>query len=816
MLSNAFKVAIRNLMKYRGFSFINITGLAVGLAVTLLIAVFVQHELTYDFQQSKHDRIYRVVRDFLDRDGTVSLRLSFLAPAFTSVLREEFPEIEEVVRGFNGGGWLVQNGDRKIYSDKLSFADANIFKVFDVGLIVGDPATALQEPYTLILSQSMALQLFGEENPLGKSVLIDGKYPMKVTGVFRDQQSNTIWHYNVLASFKTLEVYMREVRGRDVFTDDNWGNNSYMHWVLLKPGTDWKALERKFDGVLDKRIPAWPAEDGSVPKPSSWTHLYLQPLTSIHLHSHRDSEIEPTSDIRIVMMLVVIALFILALACVNFINLATARSASRAREVGLRKVIGAARQSLVFQYMIESTVITVIAAAIAVLLVSLVLPSFSTFVGIQGKLSLMSTSELLLLLLATVLVTGFAAGLYPALYLSGFTPIRILRGELTKGKGGARLRRVLVVFQYVVSITLLIGVGVVFRQLNYMRNSNLGFNKEQVITLGVNNGLYNNWPAVKFALARIHGVVSVTESSRIPSGRLRDANGGSLEMPNGEMKMIESRLADVRIDQDFFKTFGVPFVAGRDLSVDFPADSGSSFILNEAAVNRFNLGTPSEVIGRRIQYGGHDGTIVGVVKDFHFESMHQSISPVVFYLPKASGSIGPMSIRIAPEGIRKTLAEIKAIWNEYDQTFPFDYTFLDEQVDRQYRTEQRLMALLGSFSLFAVFVASLGLFGLAAFTAERRTKEIGIRRTLGATTVSVIQLLSGEFTKLVLISNVIAWPIAGYAMYHWLRQFPYHVSLSPWIFLGASLLALAIALGTVMTQAARVARTNPVDALRYE
>ncbi len=812
MLTSYLKIAWRNLRKHRVYSLINVLGLAVGIAVCLLIGLYVQDELSYDQQHEHADRIYRVVRDFLNPNGEVSLALSHIAPPFGPYLQEDFPELEEVTRIWYGGMWLFSTGDgedaRHVQEDQYMFAEQDFFEVFTLPLVHGDPATALTDPNCVLLSEDLANRIFGRTDVVGETVKLDNTYDVKITGVFETMSHNTHLPAHAIASFATIE------REWDIFESDNWGSNNFGTYILVPEGFDPDAFEAKLPGFLDKRMPTFEREDGGIGYASSWTRLKLQPLSSIHLRSHLADERTQRGDIRHVWLFSAIGISILILACVNFMNLATARSAGRAREVGLRKVIGANRKMLLAQFLGESMLITAMALVLAVILVELALPYFDNLIGRPLDFAPFTNLWTIPALIGVWLLVSLLAGFYPAMYLSGFTPNRILRGELTHGKRGAIVRKALVVSQFVVSVGLIVAVGVVLKQMQYIQHKTLGFETENIIRMSVGDDeMRNDWPLIKQRLQSHPGVIAATTSSRIPSSRLLDSGGAQIEAGD-EIIEYPIRLPDVKVDADFFRVYDIPMVAGRDFDPALATDSASACIINETAARVAGNSNVDDAVGKRIVYNDQDMTIVGIVKDFHFESLHQEITPIFFYIrPQWSGNI---SLGAAPGQTMAVMNLLEDIWDEYWPNWPFQYDFLDQRLENLYRGEQQVMTLFTWFAGLAVFIACLGLLGLAAYTAERRTKEIGIRKTLGASAGQIIVMLNREFALLVGIATLIAWPLAWYGMNRWLETFAYRTALSLDLFLIAGVLALLIALAVVTTQALRAVSVHPVKALRHE
>lgn len=798
MWKNYLVSALRNLGKNKGFSFINIAGLAVGMACCLLILLYIQDELSYDRYHENADRIYRATREWFNSDGTTSLHLGMVAPPFKDLLVTDFGEIEEAVRLLAIGGMVVSFGDKSFREDRFFFAEQNVFKIFSFPMIAGNPETALRDPGTVVITRSFARKYFGDGDPMGNVLDLDVlgiKASLMVTGVTEDVPENAHFHYDMLGSFKTYEAI-----GTDL---DSFGSNNYATYLLMPEGYDIRKLQAAMPEFIDRHM----GQDMHTR-----TMLHFQMVTDIHLHSHLDSELEPNSDIKYIYIFGAIAFFVLLIACINFMNLATARSAGRAREVGLRKVIGAARSQLISQFLGETVLIAVLALAAAIILVLLALPWFRDFTG--KSLALTAGNSLFIIgsMVGITLFVGFIAGSYPALYLSSFRPALVLRGMLGAGGRSTRFRTVLVVMQFAVSIALIVCMSIVYEQLDYVRNKRLGFDEERIVMIRGTDEMIRRHDAIRDRLMAHPVVVNVAASKRVPSGRLLDSSGSRI-FREGTAESVEFRIAFIPVAFDFFSTYRMEIAAGRDFSREFPSDSTHAFILNETAVRGIGW-TPEEAVNQEFGYGNRRGTIIGVVKDFHFESMHQPISPIVFFIRESN--INTFSIRLAPRDIPGALAFLEGVWREYMPKYPFEYAFIDERFDRQYRAEEKLGRLFGYFSVLAVVIACLGLFGLASYTAERRRKEIGVRKVLGASVSSIVRLLAFEFGRLVLIANIIAWPVAYFAMERWLRDFAYRTDIGLTSFVAAAAAALVIALATVSFQAVKAAVADPVDAIKFE
>jgi putative ABC transport system permease protein len=647
----------------------------------------------------------------------------------------------------------------------------------------------------------------------------------------RDVPENSHLHFDFLASFITFKGHFPYHKdGSDYFFGTtNFSDNVTYTYMRLAGDADSREVAARFPGFIDRHLPTYESETGDIiyPSqwnnlvpgdiiyPSQWNNLVLRKVTDIHLYSHTNNELEPNSDIRYVTLFTLIAAFILIIACINFMNLSTARAIKRAREVGLRKVVGANRKLLTAQFLGESLLFALLAMALALALVSILLPYFSAFSGHELSLGLLTNAEGLLILAGVLLITGLAAGLYPAVYLSAYKPATILRGELTRGTRGAMMRKIMVVFQFAISAALIISVGVVFKQMRFLKNADLGFQRENIVMIPSNRVVLQNWFEIKNELLKNPRILAATLSKRAPSGRLLDAPGFRAEV-NGEMVDGSFSMPHNRVEHDFFKTYGMKIVAGRDFSVDFPTDENEAFILNETAVRRLGLISPEDAVGLPMETRAPDlkGRVIGVVADFNYESLHKEIVPMVTYIQV--GQTNTVSLRIAAGNIQETIAYVQGIWGRFHPGYPVSYTFLDDRLNALYRNETRMMEMFGYFSMLAIFIACLGLFGLASFTTEQRTKEIGVRKVLGATVSKIIILLSREFAKWVLVANIIAWPIAYFAMNTWLNSFAYRTNIGWAAFLLTGVLTSMIALLTVSYQSVKAALANPADSLRYE
>jgi putative ABC transport system permease protein len=813
MFKNYLITTWRSLLRSKGFSVLNIAGLAVGLAVCFLILLFVRAETSYDGYHEGVDRLYRVQRAWLDSDGSIGSEFSTLAPGFVPFLRTDFPEIEKAARIWGPGDMVVKSGDKVFTEPRLFFADPEIFDVLTLPLIQGEPAEVLGEVGYVVVSRTTAHKYFGAENPVGRSLVLPAfnNRDLLVSGVMEDMPFNSHVHFDFLASYATLGGLQGSGADDYFLGTRNFSDNVTGVYIRLAENARLPEILARIPAFIDKCLPARTDEQGRLVKTSSGQTLHFQKVKDIHLFSHTRAEYEPNGDIRTVRLFTVIALFILAIACVNFVNLSTARGARRAREVGLRKVVGAARRMLAVQFLGESFLITLISLVLSAGLMSLALPAFGRFIGYPFRIGHLFSGAGPVILLGGLLVTALAAGLYPALY----NPSAILRGELTQGTRGTTLRKSLVVFQFAISIALIFSVTVIARQTRFVRTADLGYDRDNIICIPVERKLSARWTDFKTELLRETSIRGATLSKRAPSGRLLDAPGFWAEV-KGERVRNTVGMPHNRVEHDFFKTYGMTIVAGRDFSVDIPSDATEAFILNETAVQRLGFESPEAAVGA--PFGtfapNRNGRVIGVVRDFNYESLHRRIVPIVTYI--APFQANTLSLRIAPGSLGRVMRHVQTVFDAYYPSGAVSYEFLSGRLAALYRLEERTMRMFFFFGLLAVAIGCLGLVGLAAYSAERRTREIGIRKVLGASAAGIAGLLSREFTRWVVLANLVAWPAAYFGMTKWLQSFAYRISIGVWPFVFSGALALVIALATVSYQAVRSARSDPVQALRYQ
>ena len=813
MIRSYLTIALRNLVKQRFYSVINILGLAMGLAVCLLITLFVLDEVSYDRYHEKADRIQRVQLSY--SLGGQGGDFSVVAAPVAHTVAETYPEVENAVRFRIQGGYTIQQDDNIYREEKVAFADSSLFDVFTLPLRYGDSQTALVQPNTLVISTTVAEKYFGSrwENdpPLDKTLLVGREKELyQITGIFEPLPSNSHFHFDILLSMASWEESREEA----------WLNNNFYTYLLVREGTDLPALQTKLNETFKTYAAPQIEEYANVSyeeflSAGNRFEYQLQPLTNIHLYSDLGYEIEANGDIRYVYIFSAIALFVLLIACVNFMNLSTARSAGRAKEVGIRKTLGSVRKQLITQFLVEAVLITFLALLLAILLAEVTLPFFNDLADKQLVIRYLHPWYFLPLVLGLALTVGLLAGSYPAFFLSAFRPASVLKGKLASGLNRSWLRSSLVVLQFGVSMVLITGTVVVYQQLNHIRNKKLGYDKEHVLV--VHNTYYLGQQAETFKneALRQSGVVGASLSGFLPASSFSNTNRSVFPGKNPESEQSTS-LDWFWVDQDYIPTMGMEMVAGRNFSRQYATDT-AALIINEAAARYFFQ--DRDPIGQELStFGDAPGEIrsfavVGVVQDFHYNTMRQKIMPLVIGY---GDNITALSLRVQPAQIETALGKLESRWKQLVPGLPFEYSFLDDRFNDMYQSEAKLGKIFTVFCSLAIFIACLGLFGLASYTAEQRMKEIGIRKVLGASVSSLVFMFSGNFTKLVVVALLIAVPVSYFMMNRWLENFAYKVTLGPSTFLIAGGIALLIAWLTVGVQAVRAALSNPVDSLKSE
>ncbi|SDA69112.1 putative ABC transport system permease protein [Algoriphagus alkaliphilus] len=808
MFKNYFKIVFRNAKKHPMYVLINLTGLAIGMAVSIVILLYVQYELSYDKYHPDADRIYRVSRAWFNQDGEESLHLGHLAPPFGPLIQSDFPEDVAVsARLFNFDA-LIKSGSNAMVEERFFFADPESFDLFSWEIIEGEAQKALREGDGIILTESTARRYFSNESAIGKELLAElagQEFTFQVRGVIRDMPENSHFHVDFLASMIPVVQFYG---GQEAFMS-NYGSNNFSTFIKLAEGVDGKAFEAKLPAMIDRHM----GENQAGIPMSKGTKLNLWPISDVHLHSNLASEIEPNGNIAYVVVYLAVALFILLIACINFMNLSTARSSLRSMEVGLRKVMGADKMVLIRQFMGESFVMTLFAMVLAILLVYLFLPFFSDFTDKNLSLNFIENPEYLLGIFGLIVFVGLISGSYPALFLSGFMPAKVLKGAFKAGKGHENFRSVLVIGQFAISVILIVAVLVVVRQLDYMQSKDLGFQKEDILVLPNSAQINSNYLIIKDRLENHPGIKEVSISSRVPSGRLLDSQGTTAEV-NGELTQLNVRIADIHVAHNFLSTYGIPLEAGRDFDFQRASDSTEAFILNEAAIRAIGWANSEEAVGKQFLYGDRRGFVTGVMQDFHFESLHQPIVPIVFMISQNRNN--QVSIKIDAAQREQVLAYLAGEWAQLRPDYPFEPLFVDEGFNRQYESEAKVKTIFTFFSVLAILISILGLLGLVTFATEQRTREIGIRKVMGAETGNILVLLGKDFLKLVAIGFLIAIPVSWFGMNNWLEDFAYKTGIGWTTFLWAGLIAGIIAAATVTFQTLKAAWSNPIKSIKNE
>jgi putative ABC transport system permease protein len=791
MFKSYMKVALRGLKRHKGYSFINITGLAIGMACCLLICLWVLDELSFDRFHADVDRLYRVEFDqnYSGKDFHVTVTQYPMARA----LEAELPEIEEAVRYSYMGEQLVRYEQTSLYEDDVFVVDPAFLEIFSFPLLQGDPKTALNEPKSAVISQDMADRYFGGENPIGKTLNFNNRTDLQVTGILKKIPANSSLQFQCLLSFKLVE--------QAGTVSDSWNSNNVPTYVRLKEGASAAQMGPKILDLVTRHT------SNDNPTFTEDLTYALMPLTRIHLYSHFGFYEGPKAA-QYVYIFSVVAFLVLLIACINFMNLSTARSAKRAKEVGIRKVVGAVRGEIIRQFYAESLLFTLVSLVFALGLVGALLHPFNAVTGKSISLDLFSYWQLLLGLAGVALFTGWISGSYPALFLGSFQPIRTLRGKLKSGPKSKAFRRLLVVVQFTLSISLIIGTGVVYSQLNFLKSKNLGFEQEHAVYIpmrGVDRGLYAQ---LKTELSQSPELLGVSGGRSRPSRIGSNTDSAVWEGKDPEMDVSTYM---TQVDYDFFETMGIEFVEGRSFSKEFPTDEEAAYIINEELVKVMGVASAENM---RFGFEDMNGQVIGVVKNFHFLSLKQNIEPLVITLNPTA--INYIVIRLTGRSIPSSLAFIEETWKRIVPNFPFEYRFMNEDFDARYRSEMRMGDILKYFAGFAVFIACLGLLGLASFAAEQRTKEIGIRKVLGASSPQIGMLIYKEFILLLGAANLVAWPISYLVMRGWLQDFAYRTGMSVAIYVLAAAAAALCAFVTVSYQALKASQANPVKALRYE
>ena len=812
MLKNYFKIAWRNIIRQKAYSAINIVGLAIGIAACLLILQYVSFELSYENFHANKDRIYRVRQDRYD-NGRLSTQWAAGAYAVGNSFKEAIPEIEDYVKLVQQSEAVAHINNQPIKFDKVFFASGSFFSIFTYPLVSGDAKKALVEPFTAALSESTARTLFGHTNVVGKTLELNRRSNYKITAVYKDPPVNTQLRPKILLSYPTFV----KRQGPDNNPETAWLWDGCLTYVLLREGAVPATVEAKFRPIVEKQVAAELKKHGmELQKDKVAVTYLLQPLRDIHLYSHYMMEPEPNGDGKTTYLLLGIAFFIAVIAWINYINLATARAVSRAREVGIRKAIGSRRLQLIGQFLSESALLNVLAFVLALIIVLLAIPGFNQLSGQQLSFSLFQKSSFWLGLGALFITGIFFSGLYPAFVLSGFKPIEVLKGKMTATGQGAILRKGLVVFQFAASLFLLIGTLAVYKQIKYMREQSLGINIDQTLVVrppivGIDSTYLDKMTAFKEELKENRSIHAVTISSSIP-GEAVGWNAGGIKLV-GTDGSTQNQYRIIGVDYDFLQTYGIKLAAGRLFSKDFGTDD-HAVIFNKRGLQQLGFNKPQEALGKKIDFWGDQYTIVGVTENFHQQSLREAYEPLIFRLiPDIRGYL---SVKTSALDARQTIQNVKAHWNIFFPGNTFEYFFLDDHFNDQYKADKRFGQVFGLFTTLAILVACLGLFGLASFTTIQRTKEIGIRKVLGASVSGILKLLFREFTLLLFIAFFIAVPVAWLTIKNWLQGYAFRIDLHWSYFLLPFMAIIAIAVLTVSFQSIKAALANPVKSLRTE
>ncbi len=805
MIKNYFKIAWRNIMRHKAYSAINIFGLAIGIASCLLILRYVSFELSYENFQVKKDRIYRIQQDRYD-NGKLSTQWAAGAFAVGNSFKDAIPEIEDYVKLVQNGRVITEVSNQPVKIEKVFFASGSFFNIFTYPLLAGDPSTALKEPFTAALSETTARRIFGSTNVIGRRLELNRNSNYAITAVYKDAPVNTQIKPDILLSYATFI----KMRGPDNNPETAWEWDGCLTYVLLRKDANPSAVEKKFPPIVEKFVGA------DMKKYNAAVTYHLQPLKDIHLYSHYMFEPGENSDGKTVYLLLGIAFFIVIIAWVNYINLATARAITRAREVGVRKAIGSQRKQLIIQFLSESAVMNGVAVVLALLILMAAIPGFNALSGQQISFSLFGQSQFWVSL-AALLITGiFLSGLYPAFVLSGFKPIEVLKGNMGSATRGSLLRKSLVVFQFAASLFLLIGTVTVYRQIQYMRKQSLGINIDQTLVLtapsvGIDSTFLQKMTAFKKELQQQSSVKDITVSTSIP-GEPVAWNAGGIKLV-GTDENTQKQYRVIGVDYDYMKTYGLKLIGGRIFSKDFSTDD-SSVIFNRKAIEQLGFNKPEEALNKRIDFWGRRYTIVGVTENFHQQSLHEAYEPLILRLiPDVNGYL---SVKTDAAQAAKTINVVKTAWDKFFPGNTFEYFFLDDHFNDQYKADQRFGQVFGLFTGLAILVACMGLFGLASFTTLQRTKEIGIRKVLGASVISILRLLYSEFAILLLVAFVIAAPLAWLTISGWLQGYAFRIKIHWIYFVFPFIFIIAIALITVSYQSIKAAIANPVASLRME
>ena len=776
MFKNYFKIAIRNFLRHKGYTFINIAGLAIGIACCILIMLWVQDELSYDRFHENADDLYV---------ATFSNGSKVTPTALSDFLKTEYPEVIHTSRYSDQGRNLLRYKNKETYEEGGIMVDPDFLTMFTIPFLKGNPETAHDDPNSILLSEQIALKLFGTSDPIGQTLTYNTSLDMKVSGVFEDYPPNSHMRFQYLIPTALAMTYNENF--------NTWDVNNIRTYVQLHKNTPVQSVDAKITDVVERH------------RPQDKRPLSLQPITRVHLNPFNSSG----GTILYVYLFSAMAFFILLIACINFINLTTARSSSRAKEVGIRKTVGACRAHLVRQFFGESLILTLIASGLAIGLVFLFLPMFNNLTSKTFTWELLIQQTIVLGICGIIFLTVIIAGSYPSLLLSRFQPVKVLKGKLLTSMKGTLFRKILVVLQFSLSIFLILGTLMIFRQVHFLRERDVGYNRDNIVYFGIGTRFRNNFDTIKTELLTNTNILNATLTDIAPYRWMSNAGFGDVHWEGKTHQQVKMVMTSV--DYDYLETFGLKMAQGRFFSKEFSTDASDAYVVNQAAVRAMDMDDP---IGKELRVWDLSKRIIGVVEDYHFESLHNKIIPMAMRIDPTWHN--QACVRISPHRIPDTLAFLGSKWKEIYPEYPFEYRFLDETIQSQYRSEQAIGKIVTVFTILALFISCLGIFGLSSFTAEQRTKEIGIRKVLGATVSSIIKHISKEFVILVIIANIIIWPLAYFLLNRWLQTFAYRIDIGWWTFVLTGISVLVVSLLTVSWQIIRAATANPVDSLRYE
>lgn len=800
MIKNYLKIVIRNIKRHKGYSLINIAGLAIGLSCCLLIMMWVMDELSYDQFHENKDNIFRVEQD-QNYSGNI-FHVNVTPYPMAEGLIAEIPEVKNATPYPYVGTLLMRYGDKSFFENSTRAVTPAFLDMFTFPLISGDKSTALRTPYSMVITERLAEKYFGDSDPIGEVINVNNQYDFTVSAVLKNIPTNSDIRFNILVPFE----FMKEMGN----TIDQWGWNSIVTYVQLHDHAHIDDVNKKITDLrFNRTLDNWEGtqEELEEYKKGTKTQFMLNPLVDIHLHSYFGYS-QNAGPIVYVYIISAIAAFVLLIACINFMNLSTARSANRAKEVGLRKVVGAVKNNLIGQFYCESILLACISLILSLFIIGLILPSYSTFVHKEFSLWTLLQWKFILGMISVTLLTGIVSGSYPALFLSSYQPLTILRGEFRSGSKGLFFRKTMVVIQFTLSLVLIIGTIIIYSQVNFMKSKELGFDKEHLITIPLRGNTNESFSILKHEMLRDQKVIDVTGTNFYPTSIGSNSGGAEWDGKDPDFRVL---ISFGSVNYDYLKTMKIDILEGRSFSEKFATDTSSAFIINEELAK---LLRKDIVVGQNFSFVGKEGTIVGVIKNHHFQSVERKIEPLAIDLSPTDNNF--MLVRLQVGDPLAAVDYVKSVWEKVIPNYPFSYDFVDQILEDRYSDWEDISGLIKYFAMLAIFIACLGLFGLASFTAEQRTKEIGVRKVLGASVGSIILLMSREFTKWIVVANIIAWPISYFVMTNWLQNFDYRISISIWIFIISAMLTLVIALITIISQAFKSALANPVDALMYE